>query len=82
MIPADLLETLVVGQLLDGAAEDTATLAQRMVDQLRRAGRSLQRDGQPLENPQEIEQHARKLVQDVLTLRAPLLRALGVLGGG
>jgi SAM-dependent methyltransferase len=82
MLPADLLETLVVGELLDGAAEDTASLAQRLLVQLRRAGRNLQRDGQPLENPQDLEQHARKLVQDVLTSRVPLLRALGVLAGG
>lgn len=82
MIPADLLETLVVGQLLDGAAADTASLAQRVVAQLKHAGRSLQRDGQPLEKPKEIDEHARKLVTDVLTGRGPLLRALGVLGGG
>lgn len=81
MLSADLLETLVVGQLLDGAAEDAASLARRMVVQLNRAGRGLQRDGQKLEDPREIEQHARKLVQDVLTGRMPLLRALGVLGG-
>ncbi len=80
MLGADLLETMVVGQLLDGAAEDAAHMAQTMIAQLRRGGRSLQRDGRPLEDPREIEQHVRKLVQDVLTGRGPLLRTLGVLG--
>jgi SAM-dependent methyltransferase len=80
MLSVDLLETLVVGLLLDGAAEDAPSLAQVMIAQLNRAGRSLQRDGQKLEDKLEIEQHARKLVQDVLTVRGPLLRALGVLG--
>jgi hypothetical protein len=80
LLGADPLETMVVGQLLDGAADDAVPLAQTTIAQLRRSGRSLQRDGQPLEDPREIEQHARKLVQDVLTGCGPLLRTLGVLG--
>ena len=79
MLPVDLLETLVVGQLLDGAAEDAPSLARHMLAQLSHSGRSLQRDGQKLEDPREVEQHARKLAQDILTTRVPLLRALGVI---
>ena len=42
VIQADVLETLVVGQLLDGAAADEVALAGYVLAALRRAGRNLQ----------------------------------------
>jgi SAM-dependent methyltransferase len=82
MLAIDLLETLVVGQLLDGAPREVATLARDVIALLQRAGRNLQRDGKPLETPQEVEQHSQQIVQTMLDTRVPLLQALGVLDGG
>lgn len=82
MLSADLLETLVVGRLLEGAEENVAALAEHVVERLRHSGRSLQRDGRPVEDPKEIEQHSAELVRGILDSRGALLRSLGVLPGG
>lgn len=79
MIAVDLLETFLVRQLLAGAAPRAEPLAERVLAQLRGAGRSLQRDGQTLNDPTEARQHAVALVQTMLDQRVPLLRDLGML---
>jgi hypothetical protein len=80
-IPADVLETLVVGQLLDGAAPDEAALVGHVLEVLRRSGRSLQREGKVVEDADEMARQVLGLVREVLGPRAVLLRALGVLTG-
>jgi hypothetical protein len=81
VIQADLLETLVVGRLLDGAAADEAALAGYVLEALRRAGRNLQREGKVVDDPAEAQLHVMGLVRAVLGPRAVLLRELGVLAG-
>lgn len=79
VLAADVLETIVVGRLLAGAAPDAASLAADAVALLHRSGRTLQRDGHPIEEPEALRQHATELVRALLGPRAALLRSLGVL---
>lgn len=78
MIQADTLETLVIGQLLDGAAADEAALAGHILEVLRRTGRNLQREGKVIEDQAEALRHATGLVHAILGPRAGLLRELGI----
>jgi ubiquinone/menaquinone biosynthesis C-methylase UbiE len=81
IMSADVIETLVVGRLLDGAAEDVTSLADAVIQSLQRAGRSLRREGKVLEDPVEVRQQAEELVRGVLGPRVALLRSLGCLPG-
>ena len=75
-----MMETLVVGQLLEGGASDVVALARHVLDVLRRSGRKLQRDGKVVEDPGESMRLARELVGTTLGTRLELLRLLGVVG--
>ena len=81
MIAADTLETLVIGQLLDGAAADEDALAGHVLNVLRRTGRDLRREGEVVEDAREARRQVTELVRTMLGPRARLLRALGVLDG-
>jgi SAM-dependent methyltransferase len=80
VIPADALETLVVGQLVNGAAADEAALAGQVLDALRRGGRSLQRAGSVVADPDESARLVGELVRTTLGSRLDLLRLLGIVG--
>ncbi len=80
VIGAEMTETQVVGQLLEGGAMDEATLATHVLDVLHRSGRKLQRDGKVVEDPGESMRLARELVGTTLGTRLELLRLLGVVG--
>ena len=60
---ADLLELFMVADILSGKPAEVASLTQSVVDALGRAGRTMQRDGQPVVDPRE----ARKIVETEVT---------------
>jgi type II secretory pathway pseudopilin PulG len=53
-IQSDLIETLLLGALLDGCAPEPAALAERVVAALARVGRRIHRDGNPVEDPDAL----------------------------
>ena len=52
-IGADILETLLVGELLAGKPADVDALATELLGMLGRSGRSVQREGKPVTDPAE-----------------------------
>ncbi len=80
-IGADILETLLVGELLAGRPADVGALATQLVGLLGRSGRSVQRDGKPVNDASETMQIVTEAVVGLLERRVPLLRRLGVLEG-
>lgn len=80
-VTADMTETLVAGSLMAGHPAEVVSLTEMLVTQLRRGGRTLQRDGKPVTDPGEATRIATEVVRHVLDRRAPLLRRLGVLEG-
>jgi hypothetical protein len=80
-IGADILETLLVGELLAGKPADVGDLVAQLVGLLGRSGRSVQRDGKPVSDPSETMQIVTEAVVGLLERRVPLLRRLGVLEG-
>ena len=77
----DMTETLVVGALLAGDPAEVVSLTATLEEQLRRGGRTIQKDGKPVTDPEEATEIAATIVRHVLDKRAPLLRRLGVLEG-
>ncbi len=80
-IGADMLETLLVGELLAGKPADVGALAGDLLALLGRSGRSVQRDGKPVTDAAEAKQVLTEAVAGLLERRVPLLRRLGVLEG-
>jgi SAM-dependent methyltransferase len=80
-IGADLLETLLVGELLAGRPADLEPLVAEILAVLGRSGRSVQRDGKPITDPVESRQIVTDAIRAMLERRVPVLRNLGVLGG-
>jgi SAM-dependent methyltransferase len=80
-IGADMLETLVVGELLAGRPADAGTLADELVAVLARSGRNVQRDGAPVTEPVEARRVVADAVHTMIEKRLPVLRGLGVLDG-
>jgi SAM-dependent methyltransferase len=78
-LPADVLETLIVGEMLAGRGADAAALTACVFSQLQRSGRSMQRDGQVVAD----EAAARGLVGETVAAmqaqRGSLFRQLGIL---
>jgi hypothetical protein len=79
-VNVDMTETLVVGALLAGQPAEVEALTAVLEEQLRRGGRTLQKDGKPVTDPKEAKDIATAVVRHVLDKRAPVLRRLGVLG--
>jgi SAM-dependent methyltransferase len=79
VVAADVLETLVVGELLSGRAADVEPLAVEILAVLARGGRSVQRDGQPVTDPVESRRIVSDAIRDMMERRFPVLRRLGVL---
>ena len=77
-IGADLIDSFAVGMLLDGAEADESALTSRAVDTLRRTGRTLQREGKPIDDPEALSAAARAKIKAVLRNRGVLER-IGIL---
>jgi hypothetical protein len=80
-IGADILETLLVGELMAGKPADVGALTAEVLTILGRGGRSVQRDGKPVTDQAEARAVVTDAVAGMLERRMPLLRALGVLEG-
>jgi len=78
-LPADVLETLIVGDVIAGLPTDLPNLTRSLLSGLERSGRKVQRDGQPVSDPAEIRTVATDLVERFLNQRLPVLRTLGIL---
>jgi SAM-dependent methyltransferase len=77
-ISADILETLLVGELLAGKPARINSLATELVHLLGGSGRSVQRDGRAITDPAETLQIVTEAVALILERRLPRLRQLGV----
>jgi hypothetical protein len=80
-VGADVLETLLVGELLAGKPSDINALATEVLGALVRSGRSVQREGKPVTDTAETIRIITEAVSNMLERRVPLLRRLGVLPG-
>jgi hypothetical protein len=79
-IGADILETLLVGELLAGKAADVPALTATLTGTLARTGRNVQREGKAVTDPAETQRIVTEAVTTMLERRVPILRGLGVLG--
>ena len=77
----DVVETLLVGELLEGKPAELNALTKDLPALLARSGRTIQRDGKPVTDPLEADRMATDLVRQFLDQRVPVLRSLGVLDG-
>ncbi|MDR3535974.1 MAG: class I SAM-dependent methyltransferase [Acetobacteraceae bacterium] len=77
----DLLETLVVGALMDGTPQTVGDLAQEVLRRLARGGRSMQRDGQAVTDPQEAVGMVSGAITGALERRLQVWRNAGILPG-
>ena len=80
-LTVDVTETLVVGALLGGHPAEATSLTAVLEAQLRRGGRTMQKNGLPVTDPTEATALTAAVVRHILDNRAPLLRRLGVLEG-
>jgi SAM-dependent methyltransferase len=78
-VAIEVMEGLVIGQLLDGTSRDPDALIDGVLNDVVRSGRSLLRDGKPLQNPAENRVLVGETVRSVLARRLPVLRSLGVI---
>ncbi len=75
----DLIETLAIGEAIEGRPTDLESLTASVQAALARSGRAVQRDGQAVTNPQEARTIVQSALSSFLEHRVPLLRSLGVL---
>jgi hypothetical protein len=75
----EVMEGLVIGQLLDGTSREPDALIDGVLNDVARSGRSLLRDGKPLQNAAENRVLVGETVRSVLARRLPVLRSLGVI---
>lgn len=80
-IQVDVVETLLVGEVLEGKPAELESLARDLPGLLARSGRTIQREGKPVTDPVEAGRMATDLVRQFLEQRVPILRSLGVLDG-
>jgi SAM-dependent methyltransferase len=80
-VGADLLETLVVREKLGGRSMEIEGLTDRVLAALAHVGRSIQRDGKPVEDMVEARGIVRGSVEGIVQRRLPLLTRLGVISG-
>jgi SAM-dependent methyltransferase len=78
-IQVDVVETLLVGELLEGRPAEAEALAGELPRLLARSGRTVQREGKAVTDPVEAGRIAAELVRQFLDQRVPVLRGLGVL---
>lgn len=78
-LPADVLETLIVGEMLAGRGTDAAALTACVFSQLQRSDRSMQRDGHPVADEAAARGLVGETVAAMLAQRGSLFRRLGIL---
>ena len=78
-LQVDLLETLMVGDLLEGRPADAASLTASVLSGLERSGRIMQQDGKPVTEAAQMKTLAADVVGRFLERRMPMLRMLGIL---
>jgi SAM-dependent methyltransferase len=78
VVGADLLETLVVGDLLAGRPADVEPLTTEVLAVLARSGRNVQRDGNPVTDPDEARQIVSDAIRNLFERRLPVFRRLGI----
>lgn len=74
----DLLETLAVGEFIAGRATDIPALTEAVAAGLARSGRSVQREGQVVTDPEQAKEIIGGVLRNMQERRLPLLRSLGV----
>jgi Predicted methyltransferase regulatory domain len=74
----DLLEQFAVAGIMSGKPAELASLSQVVIDSLGRAGRTMQRDGQPVADPREARKIVETEVARMLETRQTLWRLWGV----
>jgi SAM-dependent methyltransferase len=79
-LDVDVIEALVIGRLLDGGSHDPEGLIDAVLNDVLRSGRSLLRDGQPLQEPGAARVLIGETVRVVLERRFQLLRDMGMIG--
>jgi SAM-dependent methyltransferase len=81
-IEANPLEVLTVGALRGGGnAADPDSLSDFVLAEMRLGGRSVTRDGVPVEDEAEARALLRDIVMEFVEHRMPLFQSLGVMGG-
>ena len=78
-IPADLVETLAVGEILAGRPAEREQITDTVAAALARTGRHVQADGKPVIDAAEARRVISTAVEAALGPRAPLHRRLGIL---
>ena len=78
-LPADVMETLIAGALLDGAGADVPALVEAVFGRLRGSGRSVQRDGKAVSDEAAARALVGASVAAMLGRRGDPFRRLGIL---
>jgi SAM-dependent methyltransferase len=79
-ITAGVIEALAIGQLLEDGSRDPDALIDAVLTGVTRSGRSLMRDGQPIQEAAEARVLVAETVRGVLAQRFQLLRDMGMIG--
>lgn len=79
-VVCDLLETLVVGALLDGVRETIPALAAEVLRRLASGGRNVQRDGQVVTDAAEALEAMSRSIGDMIERRGRVWRAAEITG--
>lgn len=78
-VGADIIESLLVGELLAGRPAKINGLVNPILAALARSGRNVQRDGKVVTDAAEAGRIVKEAVQTMLEKRVPLLKGLGIL---
>jgi SAM-dependent methyltransferase len=79
VVAADVLETLVVGELLAGRPAEVEPLAAEVLAVLARSGRSMQQEGKSVTDPVESHRLVSDAIRNMFERRARVFRRLGIL---
>ena len=74
------LEIMALDALLDGHAAEEHALAETVMARMRRAGRTLNQNDQPVTDPAVLRGNVTNAIQEMLRKRLPMMRRLGALG--
>jgi hypothetical protein len=78
-VGVDLLETFLVREKLSGRSMEIEGLTERVFAGLMQAGRSMQRDGRPVNDLVQARAIVREALDTGLTRRLPVLKRLGAI---
>ena len=74
------LEILALDELLNGRAAEEQPLAEAVMDRMRRSGRVLNQNGQPVTDPAAVRGNVTLAMREMLSQRLPMMRRLGAPG--